>query len=136
MSSAASLHADDRLSVDFLGRVEGGDSVVEVRDLADMRWPTSLPYPPGDLAQLGAVGDDNEVDRQAVGRPHLRRAGDGDEFSSTSHQPGRSSGDVAAEYVEDEVDSADVFQRVVVEVDELVRAEVECALVVSASRCR
>ncbi|MET7498628.1 hypothetical protein [Streptomyces sp900116325] len=61
---------------------------------------------------------------KAVGRPHLRRAGDGHD-SSTSHQPGRLCADVAAEYVEDEdeADSADVFQRVVVEVDELVCAE-------------
>ncbi|MER7810329.1 hypothetical protein [Streptomyces sp900116325] len=59
---------------------------------------------------------------KAVGRPHLRRAGDGHD-SSTSHQPGRLCADVAAGYVEDEADSADVFQCVVVEVDELVRAE-------------
>src|SRR5207248_2531785 len=36
--------------------------------------------------------------------------------------------DVAAEDVEDQADCADVFQGVVVEVDELVRAEVECCL--------
>lgn len=69
---------------------------------------------------------------EAVGRPHLRRAGDGQD-SSTSYQPGRSCAGVVAEYVEDEVDSADVYQCVVVEVDGLVRAEVECSLSVGGA---
>jgi hypothetical protein len=41
--------------------------------------------------------------------------------------------DVATEDIEDQIDSADVFQGGVVEVDELVRAEVECRLTVGSA---
>ena len=108
-----------------LGRVEGRDGVVEGRDVADVRPQPTIPDPLGDLTQLGAIGHDNEVDRQAVRGPRLRRAGDGHQRSSSSDQARGPRLDVAAEDVENQVDSADVFQGVVVEVDELVRAEVE-----------
>ena len=79
-----------------------------------------------DLSQLGAVGHDNEVDRQSVGGPCLRRPGYGHQRSSGSEQTRGPPLDVATDDIEDQIDSADVFQGVVVEVDELVRAEVEC----------
>src|SRR5262249_7667739 len=60
-------NADDRLPLDPLGRVEGGDGIVEGRYLADVRPQPSVPHPLHDLTQLGAIGHDNEVDRQAVG---------------------------------------------------------------------
>src|SRR5204862_606456 len=41
--------------------------------------------------------------------------------------------DVAADDIEHEIDAADVFQRVVVEVDELLRAEVERLLTVASA---
>jgi hypothetical protein len=37
--------------------------------------------PPDDLTQLGTIGFDNEVDRQAVGRPRLGRPDDGHQCS-------------------------------------------------------
>ena len=61
-------NADDWLPVVSLGRVEGGDSLVEGRDDADVRPQSSVPHPPDDLTQLGTIGLDNEVDRQAIGR--------------------------------------------------------------------
>jgi len=45
-------NADDRLPIDPFGRVEGSDSIVEGRDLADVRPQPSVPHPPGDLTQL------------------------------------------------------------------------------------
>src|SRR5215831_16559558 len=59
-------NADDCLPVASLGRVERGDSVVEGRDDADVRPQSSVPHPLDDLTQLGTIGLDNEVDRQAL----------------------------------------------------------------------
>src|SRR5215212_5274416 len=49
-------NADDRLPLDPLGRVEGGDSIVEGRDVADVGPQPSVAYPLHDLTQLGAIG--------------------------------------------------------------------------------
>src|SRR6185295_9932385 len=69
-------NADDRLSLASLGPVEGGDGVVEGRDVADFRPQASVTHPLDDLTQLGAIGLDNEVYRQAIGRPRLGLADD------------------------------------------------------------
>src|SRR5215211_2555564 len=61
-------NADDRLALDPLGRVQGGDGVIEGRDVADVRPQPTVPDPLDDLTQLSAIGLDDEVDRQAVGR--------------------------------------------------------------------
>src|SRR5262244_553414 len=79
-------NADDRLPVDPLGLVEGGDGVIEGRDVADVRPQSSVPHPLDDLTQLGTIGLDNEVDRQAIGRPRLGRPDDGHQCSSGSNQ--------------------------------------------------
>src|SRR6266516_951896 len=118
-------NADDRLPVDPLGRIEGGDGVVKGRDVADVRPQPSVPRPLDDLTQLGAIGQDNKVDRQAVGRPRLGRPGDGHQLSSGSNEACGPLPDVAADDIEHQIDAADVFEDVVVEVDELLRAEVE-----------
>ncbi len=69
-------NADDRLPADPLGRIEGGDGIVEGRDLADVRPQSSVPHPLDDLTQLGKIGGDNKVDRQSgPRRPLLWRAG-------------------------------------------------------------
>src|SRR5215831_17750234 len=112
-------NADDRLPLDPLGRVEGGDGIVEGRRVADVRPQSSVPHPLDDLTQLGAIGHDNEVDRQAVGGPCLGWAGDGHQRSSGSNQVRGPLRDVAAEDIENQIDSADVFEGVVLEVDEL-----------------
>src|SRR5438270_3273134 len=70
-------NANDRLPRASLGRVEGGDGIVEGRDVADVRPQSSVPHPLDDLTQLGTIGLDNEVDRQAVGGPRLGRPDDG-----------------------------------------------------------
>ena len=126
-------NSDDRLPADPLGRVEGGDGIVEGRDGADVRAHASVTHPLDDLTQLGTIGHENKVDRQAVGRPCLGRAGDGHQRSSGSDQTCGPLLDVAADDIEHKIDAADVFQRVVVEVDELLRAEVE-RLLTSAAR--
>src|SRR3954466_13121601 len=121
-------NADDRLSLDPLGRIERRNGIVEGRDVADDRPQASVPHPLDNLNQLATIGHDDEVDRQDARGPHLGRAGDGHQCSSGPDQPRRALPDVSTDDVEHQIDSADVFQRVVVEVDELRRAEVECGL--------
>ena len=116
-----------------LGRVEGGDGIVEGRDVADVRPQSSVPHPLDDLTQLGTIGLDDEVDRQAVGGPRLGRPDDGHQRSSGSDQACGPLLDVAADDIEHQIDSADVFQGVVLEVDELLRAEVERLLTVGGA---
>src|ERR687888_1031571 len=123
-------NADDHLPADPLGRVEGCNGIVEGRDLADVRPQPSVAHPLDDLTQLGTIGQDNEVDRQAVGGPRLRGPDDGHQRSSGSNQACGPLPDVAADDIEDQIDSADILQGVVLEVDELLRAEVERRLTV------
>src|SRR5438045_9240338 len=78
-------NADDRLPLASLGPVEGGDGIVEGRDVADVRPQSSVAHPLDDLTQLGAIGQDNKVDGQAVGGPRCRRPGDGHQSSSGSN---------------------------------------------------
>jgi hypothetical protein len=59
------MNANDRLSLALLGLVEGGDRIVESRDVADVRPQSTIPHPLDDLTQLGVIGHDNEVDSQA-----------------------------------------------------------------------
>src|SRR3954470_15145487 len=70
-------NADDRFARASLGRIEGGDGIVESRDVADVRPQPSIPHPLHDLSQLGTIGLDDEVNRQAVGGLSFGRADDG-----------------------------------------------------------
>jgi hypothetical protein len=55
--------ADDRLPLDPLGGVEGGDGIVECRDVADVRPESSIPHPPHDhLRVLGDLGYEGEAE--------------------------------------------------------------------------
>src|SRR5207248_4682458 len=108
-----------------LGRVEGGDGIVEDRDVADVRPQSSVPHPLDDLTQLSTIGLDNEVDRQAVGGPRLGRPDDGHQCSSGSNQASGPLPDVAADDIKNQIDSTDVFEDVVLAVDELLRAEID-----------
>src|SRR5213595_2050964 len=126
-------NADDRLPLASLGPVEGGDGVFEGRDVADVRPQSSVTHPLDDLTQLGAIGHENKVDRQAVGGPRLGRPGDGHQRSSGSNQACGPLPDVAADDIENQIDSADVFEDVVLEVDEFLRAEVERRLTVGTA---
>src|SRR5262252_9277453 len=119
------MNADDRLSLDSLGRVQGGDGVVEGSHFADVCPQPTIPQPLDELTQLGPIGYDDEVDGQAARGPRIGRAGDGHQRSSGANQARRPLRDVAAEDIENQIDSADIFQGVVLEVDELLRAEVE-----------
>src|SRR4051812_16447447 len=125
--------ADDCLPIASLGRIEGGASVVEGRDDADVRPQSSVPHPLDDLTQLGTIGLDNEVDRPAVGGPRLGRPDDGHQCSSGANQSCGPILDVAADDIEHQIDAAEVLQRVIVEVDELLRAEVERLLTVGSA---
>src|SRR5262245_61394726 len=100
-------YADYRLPRASLGRVEGGDGIVEGRDVADVRPQSSVPHSPDDLTQLGTIGLDNEVDRQAIDGPRLGRPDDGHQRSSGSNQAYRPLPDVAADDIENQIDFAD-----------------------------
>src|SRR5256886_5025061 len=127
------MNADDRLSLASLGRVEGGDGIVESREVADVRPQSTIPHPLDDLTQLGAIGYDDEVDSQAARGPRLGRAGDGHQRSSGANQARRPLPDVAADDIENQIDCADVFQGFVIEVDELLCAEVESRLTAASA---
>src|SRR5207237_1174543 len=99
-------NANDRLPRASLGWVEGGDGTVEGRDGADVRPQSSVPHSLDDLTQLGTIGLDNEVDRQAVGGPRLGRPDDGHQRSSGSNQARGPLPDVAADEIENQVDAA------------------------------
>src|SRR6516225_1701288 len=126
-------NADDRLPANPLRRVEGCNGIVEGRDVADVGPQPSVPHPLDDLTQLGTIGQDNEVDRQAVRGPRLGRAGDGHQCSSGSNHACGPLLDVPTDDVEHQVNAADVFQRVVLKGDELGRAEVERLLTVGSA---
>src|SRR5213082_816689 len=49
-------NADDRLSLDPFGPVEGGDAIVEGSHFADVCQQPTSPGPLDDLTQLGAIG--------------------------------------------------------------------------------
>src|SRR3954447_5366491 len=126
-------NADDRLPLGSLGRVEGGNGIIEDRDVTDVRPQPSVTHSPDDFNQLSAIGLDNKVDRQTVRGLRLGRPDDGHQPSSGSNQTCGLLLDVAADDIENQIDSADIFQRVVVEVDEFVRAEVERRLTVGGA---
>src|SRR5689334_8022340 len=104
------MNADYRLSLGPLRRVEGGDGVIKGSHVADICPQPTIPHPLDDLTQLGAIGYDDEVDSQAASGPCLGRAGDGHQRSSGSNQAGGPLRDVAAEDIENQIDSADIFQ--------------------------
>src|SRR5688500_8927281 len=103
-------NANDRLPRASLGRVEGGDGIVEGRDVAEVRPQSSVSHPLDDLIQLVAIGLDNEVDRQAVDWPRLGRSDDGHQRPSGSNQARGPLPDIAADEIEHQVDFANVFQ--------------------------
>src|SRR4029077_21208872 len=137
------MNADDRLSLDQLGRVEGGNRIVEGSHVADVCPQPTNPDPLDELTQfgaiaydatqLGAIGYDDEVDSQAARGPRLGRAGDGHQRSSGANQARSPLPDVAADDIENQIDCADVFQDFVIEVDELLCAEVESRLTAASA---
>src|SRR5881398_2431493 len=102
------MNANDRLSLDPLGRVEGGNRIVKGSHVADVSPQPTIPDPPDELTQLGAIGYNDEVDSQAVSRPRLGRAGNGHQRSSGANHARRPLRDVAAEDIENQIDLADV----------------------------
>src|SRR5262249_26725665 len=109
---------------DPLGRVEGGNRIVEGSHLANVCPQSTIPDPLDGLTQWAAIGYDDEVDSQAARGPRIGRAGDGHQRSSGANQARRPLRDVAAEDIENQIYPAGIFQGVVLEVDELLRAEV------------
>ena len=135
--ASSRTNANDRLSLDPLGPVEGGNRIVEGSHVADVCPQPTNPDPLDELTQLGAIWYDDEVDSQAARGPRLGRAGDGHQRSSAANQARRPLRDVAAEDIENQIDLADVFQSVVIEVDELLCTEVESRLTGwQRARCR
>src|SRR5215472_12255518 len=104
------MNADDRLSLDPLGRVEGVNRIVERSShVADVCPQPTIPDPLDELTQLGAIGYDDEVDSQAARGARLGRAGNGHQRSSGANHARRPLRDVAAEDIENQIDPADTF---------------------------
>src|SRR5215813_13360873 len=103
------MNTDDRLALNPLGRVEGGDGIVEGSHVADVCPQPTMPGPLDDLTQLGAIGYDDEIDSQAISGPCLGRAGDGHQRSCGAIQACGPLRVVAAEDIENQIDSADIF---------------------------
>src|SRR5581483_2632595 len=119
------MNADDRLSLGPFDPVEGGDGVVEGSHFADVCPQPTIPDPLDDILQLGLIGYNDEVNGQATRGPRLGRASDGHQRSSYANEARRSLRDVAADDIENQIDFADAFERIIIEVDELLCAEVE-----------
>ena len=100
------MNADDRLSLDPLGPVEGGNRIVEGRDVADVRPQPTIAEPLDELTQLGAIGYDDEVYSQAASGPRLGRASDGHQRSSGASHARRPLRDVAAEDIEKQIETS------------------------------
>src|SRR2546428_8969404 len=77
-----------------------------------IRWTISLSWARSDSTT-------KSIARPSTGR--LRRPDDGHQCSSGSNQPRGPLPDVAADDIEHQIDATDVFQRVAVEVDKLLR---------------
>src|SRR6184192_3560 len=108
MPESLRMNADDCLSPDPFGPVEGGDSVVEGSHLADVCPQPTIPQPLDELTQLGAIGYDDEVNSRAARGPRLGRAGDGHQRSSGANHGRRPLRDVATEDIENQIDLADI----------------------------
>src|SRR5262249_8364840 len=124
------MNADDRLPLYPLGSVEGGNRIVEGRHVADVCPQPTIADPLDELTQSVAIGHDDEVDSQAVSRPRLSQACNGHQRSPGANHARRTFRDVAAEDIENEMDPGETFQSVVIEIDELLCAEVESHLTV------
>jgi hypothetical protein len=83
--------------------------------VADVRSQSAVTHALNDLIQLGAIGFDDEVNRQAVGGTRLGWADDGDQRAAGSNQGRGSLADVAADDIEYQIDLAGVFEDVVLE---------------------
>src|SRR3954453_19153633 len=94
---ALRTNADDRLPLASLGRVEGGDGIVEGRDDADVRPQPSVTHPLDDLTQLGTIGLENAGAAPPVGGPALSRPEEGLQRSSGSNQACGPLPDIAAD---------------------------------------
>src|SRR5437868_7900815 len=102
-------NADDRLPLGSLGRVERRNGIVEGCDVAYVRPQSSVPHALGDLTQLGTIGLDNEVDREAVRGPRLGRSDDGHQRSSGPDQVCGPLLDIAADDIENQIDPTDIL---------------------------
>src|SRR6266700_6120016 len=127
------MNADDRLSLDPYGRVKGGNGIIQDSHLADVCPQPAIPDPLHELTQLGVIGYDDEVNSQAARGPRLGRTGNGHQRSSGANHARRPLRDVPAEDIENQINLADVFQGVVIEIDELLCAEVESRLTGSSA---
>src|SRR5262249_37039406 len=103
------MNADDRLSLDPLGRVEGGNRIVEGSYVADICPQPTIPDPLDELTQLGAIGYDDEVDSQSARGPRLGRAGNGHQRSSGANHARRPLREAPAEDIDHRIAPADIF---------------------------
>ena len=118
------MNADDRLSVDPAGRIEGRNGGVEGRCIPDVRPQTSLAQPLDDPTQLDGICFDNKVDCRSVSRPGSGRTCDGHQRSSRPNQACGLIGNIPTENIENQIDSAEVLQLFLLKIEELAPLEI------------
>src|ERR1700739_1069809 len=128
ISTSSATNFDDRLSLGTTGPVEGGDRIVEGSHNADLCPQSAGPDMLDEFSQLSTVGFDAEVSRPTLTWPRIWRLGGGSQGSPGSNHGRRTLRDVAAEDIKNEIHFADVFQGVIVEIDELLCSEFEGGL--------
>jgi hypothetical protein len=109
-------NADNRLSPDPLGPVEGSNGIVKSSHIADVRAQPAIPDPPDKLTQLGTNGFHDEVDSEPARGPRIGWARDGHQRPSGANHARRPLHNIATQDIENQIDFAHVFQGVVIEV--------------------
>jgi hypothetical protein len=79
------INADDRLSLDPTGPIEGGNGIVERSHFAYVCSQTTIAEPLNKITQLRAIGYDDEIDRHAVSGSRFGRARDGNQSSCVAN---------------------------------------------------
>ena len=93
-----------------------------------------VPQPEFEGGEAGATRFDDEEDRPRAFGPHPRGFGDGDEGTARTHQLCRAIEDLAADHIEHHVDLADVFQPILLQIQEGVGPEAEHRVFLCAVR--
>src|ERR1043165_7597134 len=102
-------NADNRLSRVSIGRVEGGDGIIQGGDFADIRPQSSIPDSLSYLRKLDSISLDDEVNHQAILRSNIRWSDDCHKRSSGPDQRCGPLLDVATDDIEHQIDTADLF---------------------------
>src|SRR5690606_37315234 len=97
-------NANNLLSFNPICRIEGGNSIIERRYMADVCLQTSLTQPLYNFTQLAGNRFDHKINCRSVSWSGLGWTCDGYQCSSWSNQTRGLTGDVSAEYIKHQID--------------------------------